>query len=91
MTVNHRRRILGCTRCHPGSWNDKTLVLFDTFIHDIKCGDILNDHIFELYEMKNGEVARVKYRGVWMLVDNGYHAWANTVPPFSNTAFRDEI
>ena len=26
-----------------------------------------------------------------MLVDNGYHAWANTVPPFSNTAFRDEI
>jgi hypothetical protein len=78
MTVNHRRRILGCTCGHPGSWNDKTLVLFDTFIRDIKRGDILNDRIFELFEMKNGEVVRVKYRGVWMLVDNGYHAWANT-------------
>jgi hypothetical protein len=91
MTVNHRRRILGSTRGHPGSWNDKTVVLFDTFIRGIKRGDILNDNIFELYEMQDGEVLRVKYRGVWLLVDNGYHAWANTVPPFSNTAFRDEI
>jgi hypothetical protein len=42
--------------------------------------------------MQNGEVVRVKYRGVWTLVDNGYHAWANTLPPFSNnSAFRDEI
>ncbi|KAL3777685.1 hypothetical protein ACHAWO_007849 [Cyclotella atomus] len=93
MTVsNHRCRILGSTRGHSGSWNDKKLVLFDTFIRDIKHGDILNDHIFELYEMQNGEVVRVKYRGVWTLVDNGYHAWANTLPPFSNnSAFRDEI
>jgi hypothetical protein len=66
-------------------------VLFDTFIRDIKDGDILNDHIFELYEMQNGNVVRVKYRGVLMLVDNRYHAWANTVPPFSITAFHDEI
>lgn len=27
MTVNHRRRILGTTRGHPGSWNDKSVVL----------------------------------------------------------------
>ena len=91
MTVNHRRRILGSTRGHPGSWNDKTVVLFDTFIRDVKRGNILNDHIFELYEMQNGETVRVKYRGVWMIVNNRYHAWANTIPPFSNTAFHDEI
>ena len=48
MTVNHRRRILGTTRGHPGSWNDNTLVLFDTFIRDIKRGEILDDYMFEV-------------------------------------------
>ena len=91
MTVNHRRRILGTTRGHPGSWNDKTLVLFDTFIKGIKRGDILQDNIFELLETRDGEVVSVKYQGVWIVVDNGYHHWAITVPPFTNTNFRDEI
>ena len=48
MTVNHRRRILGTTRGHPGSWNDKTIVLFDTFIRRIKFGEILDDYTFEV-------------------------------------------
>ncbi|KAL7475923.1 hypothetical protein ACHAW6_001816 [Cyclotella cf. meneghiniana] len=91
MIVNHRLRILGSTHGHPGSWNDKTVVLFDTVIRDIKHGDILDDYIFKLYEMQNGETVRVKYRGVGMLVNNGYHARANTNPPFSNTVFCDEI
>ena len=25
------------------------------------------------------------------MVDNGYHDWSITVPPFTNTKFRDEI
>ena len=44
LTVNHRRRILGSTRGHAGSWNGKTAVLFDTFIKTIKRGDILQDN-----------------------------------------------
>ena len=91
MTVNHRRRILGTTKGHPGSWNDKTIVFFDTFIKAIKRGDILQDNIFELLERREGEIVRVKYRGVWIVVDNGYHKWSVTVPPFKNTNFRDEI
>ena len=89
--MNHCRRILGTTRGHSGSWNDKTLVLFDTFIKGIKRGDILQDNIFELLETRDGEVVSVKYQGVWIVVDNGYHHWAITVPPFTNTNFRDEI
>jgi hypothetical protein len=74
MTVNHRRHILGTTSGHPGSWNDKTVVLFDKFLRDIKRGAILDDYEFELLEHQNGEVVAVKYRGVWVIVDNGYHA-----------------
>ena len=89
--VNHRRRIIGTTTGHPGSWNDKTLVLFDTFIRDIKSGHILSDYTFELLEQRGEEVVAVKYKGVWIVVDNGYHAWSITVPPFSNTDNRKEI
>ena len=91
ITVNHRRRILGSTKGHPGSWNDKTVVLFDTFTKAIKRGDILQDNIFELLEKRGDEIVKVKYRGIWIVVDNGYHAWSITVPPFKNTNFRDEI
>ena len=52
MTVNHRRRILGTTRGHPGSWNEKTVVLFDTYIKAIKRGEILQDNIFILLEKR---------------------------------------
>ena len=43
MKFNHRQRILGTTRGHPGSWNDKLVVLFDTYIKAIKRGEILQD------------------------------------------------
>jgi hypothetical protein len=35
LTVNHHRRILSTTAGYPGRWNDKTLVLFDTFVRAI--------------------------------------------------------
>ena len=91
MTVNHRRRILGTTKGHPGTWNDKTVVLFDTFGKEIKRGSILQDNVFYLLAARDGEVVKVKYRGVWVVVDNGYHNWSCTVPPFKNSNFRDEI
>ena len=91
MTVNHCCRILGTTRGHPGSWNDKTLVLFDTFIKDIKRGDLLQDYTFELLERCGEEVIAMKYQGVWVLVENGYHPWLVTVPPFTNSNYWDEI
>ena len=91
MAINHRRRILGTTRGHPGSWNHKTLVLFDTFIKDIKAGHILQDYKFELLERRGEEIVAVKYQGVWIVVDNGYHPWSITVPPFTNSNYRDEI
>lgn len=36
----------------------------------IKRGAILDDYEFELLEHQNREVVSVKYRGVWVIVDN---------------------
>lgn len=91
LTANHRRRILTTTRGNPGSFNDKTLILFDSFIQDVKSGRIHDDYTFELLEYRGEEVVAVKYKGVWIVVDNGYHAWSTTVPPCSNSIYRNEI
>ena len=85
VTCDHSRRILGTTMGHPGTWNDKTLILFDQLIMDVKKGKAYADYEFELYEHKvNGNIETVKYGGVWFMVDNGYLSWSCTVPPDNN-------
>ena len=54
-------------------WNDKTFVLFDTYIKAIKSGEILQDNIFTLLEKCGCKIIEVKYQGVWLVVGNGYH------------------
>jgi hypothetical protein len=41
LVCNHRRRILSTSRGAPGSWCDKTLIRFDTFLVDLHQGRIL--------------------------------------------------
>jgi hypothetical protein len=48
LTVNHRRQILHSTTGHPGRWNDKTLVRFDSFMNDLQNGVFNKDLSFEL-------------------------------------------
>jgi hypothetical protein len=92
LSVNHHRRILSTTRGHPARWNDKTLVLFDTFVKGIHDGKHLHDIEFELCELDpDGNVKVVKYRGVWIIVDNGYLHWSSTIPPHKVTADQREI
>lgn len=83
ITVNHRRKILATTDGHPSRWNDKTVVLFDDFITNLKNGK-LDDHEFYLLEKDktSGEVVKIRYKGAWVLVDNGYLDWSVTIPPY---------
>ena len=83
LTVNHRREILATTNGHPGSLNDKTLVMYDEFVLGIKNGSILDDYEFELLERRGNKIVPV--------VDNGYHNWSVTIPPISNSCRRNEI
>ena len=75
---------------HPGSFNDKSVILFDAFINDILKGKF-DDMTFELFEKSGDDIISVKYKGAWIIVDNGYHNWSCTVPPIPNSSSRIEI
>ena len=93
LCVNHRRRILHSTPGGPARWNDQTMVRFDRFITQIRSDGLnLQENTFELLARgKGGEVIAVKYKGVYVIVDNGYLNWSCTVPPFTVTSNTDEI
>jgi hypothetical protein len=63
---------------------------------DLKNGHIMDDLFFDLYERGGGAdgdtiVKKRRYKGAWLLVDNGYLAWPTTVPPIKTTSSRVEI
>ena len=92
LTANHRRRILHSTRGGPGRWNDQTMVRFDQFVSGIRDGKVLEDIEFQLYERDRfGKVITIKYRGGYVIVDNGYLQWSVTVPPFKVSNSESEI
>ena len=92
LTVNHRRRILSSTSGHPARFNDKTLIMYDKFVNKLKKGYFDNEFEFELYDYdKNEQEIKVKYKGCYLIVDNGYHRWSITVPPMKSTTYRSEI
>ena len=58
-------------------------------IHD---GSVLNDCNFELLACgKDGVVKTLRFRGAYLIVDNGYLNWSCTVPPFRVTNNIDKI
>jgi Plant transposon protein len=70
------------TRGHPARFNDKSLIRFDKFANKLKNGEVLDDAVFELKHIKaGGDIAKRKFRGAWLLVDNGYLDWSITIPP----------
>jgi hypothetical protein len=76
----------------PGRWNDQTMVRLDQFISGVRDGYLLQDNDFELLNYDRlGNVICVKYKGVYVIVDNGYLQWSCTVPPFTVTGDMDEI
>jgi hypothetical protein len=68
------------------------MVRLDQFISGIRDGLLLQDNDFELLDYDRlGNVISVKYKGVYVIVDNGYLQWSCTVPPFTVTSDMDEI
>jgi Plant transposon protein len=84
ISVNHRRKILHTTTGHPSRWNDKTLSHFDVFIKSIKDGNILADHQFSLLERNGNNILQRKYRGCWIMCDNGYQKWSCLMSPIKD-------
>jgi hypothetical protein len=92
VTVTHAHQILGTTCGHPGSWNDKTLIMYDELIRGVNEGKHYSNNEFKLLEInKDKEEVEVTYKGVWFIVDNGYLDWSCTVPPMKNPISYEEI
>jgi hypothetical protein len=94
LTVNHRRQILHSTTGHPGRWNDKTLIRFDSFMSDLHNGELNSEMTFELRKHsvdEQGEPPTTTIKGAYVIVDNGYLNWSTTVPPMKNSCNRSEI
>ena len=89
--MNHRHFILSRTKGHPARWNDKTLVLHDEFIIKLKEESILNDVKFNVKALddNSNEITR-KIKGWWVIVDNGYLFWSQTIPPYTNPVYMKE-
>jgi len=52
----------------------------------------MEDVSFELLERNaQGHINSVRYKGPWLIVDNGYLNWSMTVPPLKVTADAKEI
>jgi hypothetical protein len=76
----------------PGCWNDQTMVRLDQFISGVRDGYLLQDNDFELLDYDHlGNLISVKYKGVYVIVDNGYLQWLCIVPPYTITSDMDEI
>ena len=72
-TVMYWRQIIGTTFGHPGTWNEKTLILFDELIKSVHNSKIMKDKEFELLEFDNdGNLKLIKYARACFLVNNGY-------------------
>ena len=68
---------------HPGRWNDKIIQQFDLLISGIQsAGKLFEDFEFTLYYDYDdkGEVIHIKYKGGWLIVDNGYLKWPTCIP-----------
>ena len=64
LIANHKRKIPHTTPGHPARLNNKTIVLFDIFARQLNNGSIMQDHMFELFEMTSDcSIITVKCRG----------------------------
>ena len=103
LTVNHRRQILHTTTGHPGRWNDKTLIRFDTFMTDLRDGafdEVMdftlqrtkrNDNTATVAAASTNDIEEVTIKGAYVIVDNGYLRWPTTIPPMKHTCNRSEL
>ena len=60
----------------------KQVVLYDELAVDMRVGNLMSDNEFKLLDQKdNDNIIEVKYKGSWLLVDNGHLIWRNTIAP----------
>jgi Plant transposon protein len=83
VTVDHTKKIIAATEGHPGARNDKTIVEFDGFLTKLHNGELYADVPFDIIN-NQGNIKREK--GLYLIVDGGYHKWKCLQGPFKHTS-----
>lgn len=78
-----RRRIISSTRGHGGASNDQTIVRYDSYVDALRYDPRYNEYAFRVYD-ENGEAKTL--RGVYEIVDAGYHRWRVLQSPLKHTS-----
>lgn len=83
VTVDHRKKIIAATQGHPGARNDKIIVKFDGFVSAINNGDLYKDIPYVLTTAEGDEIQQ---KGLYLIVDGGYHKWRCLQCPMKHTS-----
>ena len=83
MAVDHRKKIIAATQGHPGARNDKTIVKFDGFFSANNNGNLYKD---VPYVLTTAEGEEIQQKGLYLIVDRGYHTWRFLQCPMKHTS-----
>ena len=88
MTVTHSKKFQATTTGHYGTTSDKTIVKFDGFVQQVRNDKLYTNAEFEL---QVGDNEWVTEKGVYLLVDGGYHKWRIMQCPHKHSADTDKV
>lgn len=82
VTVDHNCKFLYVGELFAGRFNDKTKVRYDKYVRKLRTGEF-KDVTFN-YVDQTGAVQQET--GPYVICDNGYHSWTQTLAPCKTTA-----
>jgi hypothetical protein len=78
--VTHDRWIMHASRGFPGSWNDKTISRYDSFLSKLR--DPNGPYANFSFELYTSATTKKRVKGLYAIVDGGYHKWRCLQCPF---------
>lgn len=87
MTVDHTKRFQASTIGHYGTTSDMTIVKFDGFVTAVRFDKLFTESEFKL---QVDDKKWVTEKGLYILVDGGYHKWRIMQCPLKHTVEVDK-
>ena len=86
--MSHNKEFFHTTDSMPGALNDKTVVRFDEYIDALRTDPVYTEFPFTLYDARG---APFEQKGVYTIVDGGYHAWRETIDAYKSSPYLPEM
>lgn len=87
MTVDHTKRFQATTIGHYGTTSDMTIVKFDGFVTAVRFNKLFTESEFKVQVDDDKWVIE---KGLYLLVDGGYHKWRIMQCPLKHTVEEDK-